>query len=331
MTSLKLLLYGLLCEQSALLAIFGSQPVWQRVVLFFAGHLIASILFSLLLTTTFPKRLVAARQGLFGLFFCFNFFIPVFGAVGTLLTLLYFRRYLQSEERTEFYNVPMPPFLAASADMMPGMGEGGAWSRLRTVDLPRQQRLKALLAVGSSGGNNASRFLQLATADSDDEIRLLAFNLCERQEQKIQQSISAALEELKNADTPSLQASLCRNLAFSYWEMVYSALAQDELRDFFVEQSARYAGQAHQLGANDPVLATLMVRIYLQKRQYQRAEDAVQEALALGADPVRVVPYQAELAFYKRDFSSVRKLLQQDAAVRFRPGIGPVAQFWGAR
>ncbi|MBV5350495.1 hypothetical protein JZU71_05085, partial [bacterium] len=75
------------------------------------------------------------------------------------------------------------------------------WSRLRTVGVPHELRLKALLAVGSGSGLNTSRFLQEATGDSDDEIRLLAFNLCERQEQKIQQSISAALEELKQADT----------------------------------------------------------------------------------------------------------------------------------
>ncbi|MDD2499674.1 MAG: hypothetical protein PHN92_02515 [Geobacter sp.] len=331
MSSLKLLLYGLASEQSALLVIFGAQPVWQRLLLFFCSHLLASVLFSLLLTATFPKRFIAARRGLLGLFFCFNFFVPVLGAVGTLLVLLYFRKYLDSEERIEFSNVTLPPFLAESSEMASGMGEGGAWSRLRSVGLPRAQRLKALLAVGSGGGNNTSRFLQLATADNDDEIRLLAFNLCERQEQKIQQSISTALEELKLADTTASQVSLCRNLAFSYWEMVYSTMAQDELRDFFVEQATRYANQAHQLGDKDPILATLMVRIYLQKHQYQQAEEAVHEALALGADLAKVVPYQAELAFYKRDFSAIRALLGSDATVRFRPYIGPVAQFWGGR
>ncbi len=331
MSSLKLLLYGLVSEQSALLAIFGSQPLWQRVLLFLAGHLLASSLFSLLVSVNFPKRFITPRSGLSGLFFAFSFFVPVLGAVGSVLILLYFKKHQQDEERTEFFNVPMPPFLAESAGMASGMGEGGAWSRLRAVGVPNNLRLKALLAVGNSSGHNASRFLQEATGDSDDEIRLLAFNLCERQEQKIQQSISAALEELQETADPLLKASLCRNLAFSYWEMVYSALVQDELRDFFVEQAGRYADLACQLGGNTPVLATLKARIYLQKRQYQQAEAAVQEALALGADPVRIVPYQAELAFNRRDFSSVKRLLQQDTTARLRPGIGPVAQFWGAR
>lgn len=331
MSSLKLLIYGLCSEQSALLAVFGSQPVWQRVLLFLAGHLIASSLFSLLLAISFPKRFVALRRGLLGLFFCFNFFVPAFGAIGTLLILLYFRMFLSNEERAEFSNVPLPPFQAESADLGSGMGEGGAWSRLRTAGLPRELRLKALLSVGASGGHNSSRLLQHATGDSDDEIRLLAFNLYERQEQKIQQTISASLEELKQAKTAAVKASVCRNLAFSYWEMVYSALAQDDLRDFFVEQAAKYAAQALQLNSRNPALLILMVRIHLQKRDYLLAGEAIQTALAAGADPLKLLPYQAELAFYARDFQGVRAFLMQDTTVRFRPGIGPVAQFWGAR
>ena len=141
MSSLKLLIYGLCSEQSALLVIFGSQPVWQRVLLFVTGHLIASSLFALLLTVSFPKRFSSLRSGLLGLFFCFNFFVPAFGALGTLLILLYFKRFLNDQERTEFSNVPLPPFLAESADLGAGMGEGGAWSRLRTVGLPRESRI----------------------------------------------------------------------------------------------------------------------------------------------------------------------------------------------
>ena len=331
MSSLKLFWYGLLSEQAALLAVFGLQPVWQRIGLFLVGHLISSVIFSLLLTTNFPKRFITLRKGLLGLFFCFNFFVPVLGAVGTLLILLYFRVYHKDEERTEFSNVPLPPFWAESADLGAGMGEGGAWSRLRTVGLPRDMRLKALLSVGSNSGFNTSRLLQHATGDSDDEIRLLAFNLYERQEQKIQQSIAVALEELKQAETDAAKASVYQDLAFCYWEMVYCALAQADLRDFFVEQAAHYAAQTLQIESRNPAVLVLVAKIHLQKREYTRASEIIQAALAAGADPLKVIPYQAELAYHERDFKTIRSLLRQDATIRFKPGIGPVAQFWGAQ
>jgi len=329
MSSLKLLIYGLLSEQSALLAVFGAQPVWQRALLFLTGHLIASSLFSLLITISFPKRFVTLRRGLLGLFFCFNFFVPVFGAVGTLLTLIYFKNFFNNDERAEFSSVPLPPFQADSADLGTGMGEGGAWSRLLTHTLPREMRLKALFSVGSGSGQNAGRFLQYATSDTDDEIRLLAFNLCERQEQKIQQTIALHLDALKHAETNAAKAAICCNLAFSYWEMVYSALAQSDLRQFFVEQATKFAEQALQFGNQDSNLLILMARIHLQKGEYTAAEKILQAAVEAGADPHKTAPYQAELAFCVRDFTRVRILLGQDATIRFRPCIGQVAQFWG--
>lgn len=331
MSSIKLLLYGLLSEQAALLAVLSGPSLRQQFILFLGGHLLASILFSLLLGVWFPRRFTASRRLLLMLFFSFNFFVPVLGAVGTLLILLYFIRYHRDTERPEFEQVPLPPFLPESAALGGGMGEGGAWSRLRQNSLPRDERLKALLSVGTLVGGNAGRLLQHATSDGDDEIRLLAFNLCERQEQKIQQAITTAMDELQLAETPEVKGTICRNLAFSYWEMVYSALAQHDLRDFFVEQAARYAAQAQEYGCAGPALYTLLARICLYRRDYRQASEAVAAALAAGGDRLRVVPYQAELAFYDRDFDAVRRLLQEDPAIRFKPGIGPVARFWGVR
>ena len=331
MSTLKLLLYGWLSEQAALLALFGPQPMWQRSCLFLSGHLIASGLFALLLTASFSKRFNAPRTGLYLLFFSFNFFVPVLGAVGTMLMLIYFIKFLDNTARTEFFNVPLPPFQVESATMPIGMGEGGAWSRLRTTALPREQRLKALLAVGSSSGGNASRFLQLATGDNDDEIRLLAFNLCERNEQLIQRSISVSLEQLKQADSPARQAALCRTIAFTYWEMVYNSMSHDKLHDFFMEQAIKYAQLARETGENTPDLAVLMIRIHLKKHEYQQAENAISEALAIGADHFKVMPYQAEIAFKKRDFAAIKQLVGQSQMVKYRPSIGPVAQFWGSR
>ena len=209
-----------------------------------------------------------------------------------------------------------------------GMGEGGAWTRLRTAELPRLQRLKALLAVGSSAGQNASSFLRQATGDGDDEIRLLAFNLAERQEQKISRAITAALEGLKTASSPMERASYCRSLAFSYWEMVYNANSKDELTAFYVSRSLEYAEMAVQEGGSEASTSLLLGRIHLLKGEVAKAEEYVHEALQLGVAPSRAVPYQAELAFMKRDFNSVRRCLSSDKSMRYKPGIGSVVQYW---
>lgn len=263
-----------------------------------------------------------------GLFFCFSFFIPLFGAVAILITMVYFIKFQYLGERDEFSSVPLPPFLQEATGMPAGMGEGGAWTRLRTTGLPRDERLKALMAVGTGSGFNTSSFLQLATGDTDDEIRLLAFNLCERNEQKINQAITAALKGLKTASNSAERADFCRTLAFSYWELVYNSLSQDELRTFFIEQSFRYVRQALELGGDDPSLSILLGKIHLKRHENDKADEAIRNALKKGASLSHVIPYLAELAFLKRDFASVKSLLARDSTLRLKPGIGPVAQFW---
>lgn len=330
MSGVKLFIFALTSELCALAAIFTPQPLLQQALVFLLAHTLASVLFSLLLTGVFPKRFQPQKKGLLTLFFCFAFFVPLFGALAIMITLVYFKTFLYRGERDEFFSVPLPPFLQESSGMAAGMGEGGAWSRLRATDLPKDERLKALMAVGAGRGMNSSRFLQMATGDSDDEIRLLAFNLCERHEQKINQTITAALEGLKTADTPLERAVFYRSLAFSYWELVYNSLSQDELRAFFIQQSLKYTQQAQEIEADDPSLSILLGKIHLVRHEYDQAGDAIREALKNGAATSQVVPYLAELAFLKRDFTTVKSILAQDTTLRLKPGIGPVAQFWRA-
>jgi len=328
-SSFKLFLYGLASEQSAFLVIFGVQPFGQKLGLFLSAHALASALFSSLLAYTLSKRFSSVRIRINWLFFAFNFFIPFLGALGSLIVLIYFLKYVKPHNRPEFDRVSLPPFLFEAAEPGAGMGEGGAWSRLRAAGLSRNQKLQALLAVGTAGGGNAGRLLQHATTDDDDEIRLLAFNLYERQEEKIQQGISLGLDALKQATSPDERSVICRNLAFAYWEMVYSALVLHDLLDFFLDKATWYAELALENSSEHPALLVLIARIHLYRHNYDAAQEALQAAQDAGVDQSKVIPYQAELAFVMRDFKELRRLLAMDEGSQLRPGIGPVASFWG--
>lgn len=329
MGTLKLVIYGILSEKSAILALLSPHPPHIQFVLFITGHLIASLLFSTLLTAFFPKDLESRRSVVFIFFFIFSFTVPLLGAISMLAAMVYFRCYHNREARAEFSSVDLPPFMTEGSSLAAGMGEGGAWTRLRTLELPRTQRLQALLAVGSSAGQNASSFLRQATSDSDDEIRLLAFNLGERKEQRISKAITSALEAMKNISDPKGRASYCRSLAFSYWEMVYNANARDELTLFYVQQSLHYAEMALNEGCEDPSVSLLLGRVYMMKDELELAEQHIAKALQLGIATSRALPYQAELAFMKRDFAGVRACLAGDKSLLYKPGIGSVVQYWG--
>ncbi|RNC69597.1 MAG: hypothetical protein ED859_07255 [Desulfuromonadales bacterium] len=328
MSRIILLLLGGLCEYTAIHALFTQQPFWTRLLLFLASHLIAAACLALLLSLSLPRQADTKKWGSLALFFSFAFFIPVFGCLGMLGTLVYFRFFLHFKTRPEFYSVPMTPFMEESGEPAMGMGEGGAWSRLRTESLPRATRLKALLAVGSGSGRNASRLLNLATSDNDDEIRLLAFNLADHREKIISKNISQSLTELKNASSSDERLQHCRKLAFSYWELIFNDLAQKELAEFYIAQSLSYANQALDQDANDPNLLILLGRLHLWRGNLEEAEKAINAARNSGAHHDRVVPYLAELAFLRRDFVTMKSSFELNPLLRHKPGIGPVAQFW---
>lgn len=311
----------------AVLALFGSQPAWNRLLLFVTGHAIASACLSLLLTTALPRRVNDRRWSL-ALFFSFSFFIPILGSLGMLAALVYFRFFQRFEGRTEFSSVPMSPFMSESGTPATGMGEGGAWSRLRATQLPRQVRLKAIMAASSGGGPNTTRLLQLATSDSDDEIRLLAFNLSDRLEKLISSAISESLKALRATATEADRAPLCRKLAFSYWEMIFNDLATEELAAFFARQSLFYARQSFEITPIDAPLLVLMGRLHLWQGDVPSAEIAITNALEQGAPRDRVVPYLAEIAYRKRDYLSLKRYFETDPLLRHKPGIGQVAKFW---
>jgi hypothetical protein len=305
----------------------------SQLIQFLAGHAIISALFSLMLAAMIPGRFEISRRYAVIIIFTFVSFIPVLGALGIFLILIYFRYFQHFMERTEFYTVSTPPFMAESGGLAQGMGEGGAWSRLRAPALPRGMRLKALLAVNAGGGSNSSRLLQMATSDSDDEIRLLAFKLYDQREKVIGASISDALHKLRDLedhdghDVLSERRHLCRILAFSYWEMVFNELNND-LSQFFIEQSLQYATQAYNAEVDDHSLLILIGKINLRKGNFQQAQKFINLGLVRGAHRDRVIPYLAELAYRQKDFKALKQFFIDDPLLRHKPGIGPVAKFW---
>ncbi len=331
MSRTALLILGLLGEKAAILALFTDQRVWSRLLLFLTGHLTASGCLSRLLSGVLEQQSESKHWCNYWLFFSFAFFIPVFGCVGMLVALVYFRYFLHFEVRDEFSNVSLPPFMLEGGVPSPGMGVGGAWSRLRTPTLHRSVRLKALLAVGDKNGRNSGRLLQLATCDNDDEIRLLAFNLLDRRETLISRPISQAMSEMSSTTDPTRRIQLCRKLAFSYWEMVFNYLAENELADFFIHQALSYAKQALVPGEEDSNLLVLMGRLHLWLNDFDEAEKIIQKSLEQGAHRDRVIPYLAELAYHRKDYQALMQYFEHDPLLRYKPGIGPVAKFWQAQ
>jgi polysaccharide biosynthesis protein PelE len=328
MANLKYLLLTLLSELVGIGALFLPSAGRPLLLVAFLIHLAGSLCFALTLPVTLPPGYLDRKsQGL--LFFSFIFFIPLFGILGMILILLYFSKAGKKRVRPEFFSIPRLPFTAVEGVKPVTMGEGGAWSRLRDESISRQVKIEALMAAGVVPGQQGSRLLRMATGDSDDEIRLVAFNIFDRREKNISASISQMLQELKNTDEDSRRGVICGRLAFSYWEFIYNELVRDELKDFCLEQALYYARLTEELSKPSHPIAMLIGRILLIRGDVDGAERAIERALAMGAAPSKGVPFQAEILYRKRDFAALKRLLSSHPSLRYKPGIGAVVSFWG--
>jgi polysaccharide biosynthesis protein PelE len=316
-------IFSLLCETTALALLFLPLSPSLQLALFLLTHLAASYGFSLLLPARFSIGKKAGR-----LVLVFAFFVPVFGVLGMAASLLFFNQGRKGNKRSKYRSVPLWNYAPGKPRATTAMGEGGAWARLRAKELPWGRRVEALMAVDASSGAHASRLLQWAAGDGDDEIRLLAFHLHDGREKKLSSSINQALAKLKNTSSDRAKAELFSTLAFAYWELVYNELAEEELLRIYLEEALRCAQQAEALGGEGLSLSLLMARLHLRRKDIPRAEQAIEKALALGAPSDKAIPYQAELFYLRRDFDGLRALLAAAPRLGHKPGIGAVAAYW---
>lgn len=318
-------------ENSAIGLLFLHLSAQAQMLLFTALHGSASVLAALLTWRLMPRAYRQPKAWVLVLLTSFSLFIPVLGLLGMLTGAVLLLRHQKRRENAGFRSVGIPTFTPENQPTLSQFGEGGVRARLLAAGAPTSGRLKALLAMGASGSRNANEIFRMVLGDNDDEVRLLAFGLLDAREREINRHIHGALQQLKAEPDATEQARLRRQLAFSYWELVYQELAQDELMRYTLEQSLRYAQEAVAVLADDAGLWILLGRIQFRQGNTDAAEEAFTRALALGGPGSRILPYLAELAFATRDFRQLRALLKRDPAFLDIPTLGPVARFWSTQ
>ena len=142
-------------------------------------------------------------------------------------------------------------------------------------------------------------------------------------DQKLQtwHGAQAAGDEVQSMDS-------ARQLADLYWELVYQALVQGDLRDHACTQALHYC---EYVLARQPDNAALVLRkgrlLHAQGRGAQ-AQAAYAHARTLGLPATRVLPYEAELCFAQRDFPRTRALMSALDQWGALPRLRPVINYW---
>lgn len=297
--SLLLLLHGLFSLLAAGISMLLIQPAYRSS----------------------PRRTLAYH-------FVLAFFIPVLGGIALILLAINARVLNQRYRARPYSAVRMPVFTAAPRAPALAFGAGSIRERLINPNLPKDMRLKALLTVQTMPGNLSTHLLREVLSDPSDDLRITAYGMLDKGEKHLNQNIQQELERLEGKPSTEEHGQILKQLAVHYWELVYQGYAVGELRDFSLNAAWRHAQDAITLRPLDGGLWVMIGRIALARQDTKHAMHALDQAQKLAIPPAQVQTYLAELAFQRRDFQTVRGLLDTFGRQQISFSTAPLLAFW---
>lgn len=294
-------------------------------------HAGASVLLSLALLPLLPPRLAHPRWAALLLMVACSYAVPIAGFIGMVAAFIVLRLYRRGAAAPGFDTVQLPEF-DQHQRRRSQQRHIGMRSFLSNQHVPEPTRMRAMAALQYVGGRTATPLLRSVLQDPSEDLRLLAYGLLDNLEKRINQAIDQELDTLQGAaehDTARLQST--QRLSELYWELVYQGLAQGDLREHALHEALLYSDKALQ---QDPTHAALHLRrgrLLHELGQPEQAQQAYTQARALGLPATRVVPYEAQLCFERRDFAQARALMAELGAWGALPRLRPVIDYWNPR
>lgn len=265
------------------------------------------------------------------LLFNFIFFIPLLGAFSVLLVALVAAWPRRPQIRSPFASLVMPEFALSMREAAIHFSQGGIRSTLTQASIPAPKRLQSLLALQGMPSRISSPLLHERLEDESDDIRLIAYGLLDSREKVINAEIHREMLALRQTENDEARLTTLRHLAELYWEMIHGRLAQGDLRLHALHQALSCADQALKLSADNAGLQFLKARILLELGNHEEATVAFESAEKLGMHESRILPYLAEIAFYRKQYGTARGQLQRLAAYQPSPIMQNIIKLWTVR
>ena len=296
-------------------------------------HGMACVMLSLFLLPLLSGTQAKPRTPVLALMAAFSYTVPIAGFIGVTLAVIVLRIYRSPATQDAFESLRLPDF-DRHQRIQGSFRQSGLRSFLGNSQAPMQTRMRAMVALQRVSGRIASPLLRTVLSDPSEDLRLLAYGMLDTLEKRINRTIDSELDALRQAqetegDAPGPLATESNyRLSDLYWELVYQELVQGDLRDHTIKESLRYCENVLEHRPEHPQLNLRRGRLLHLLGQTQAAEAAYGLARALGLPATRVLPYQAELCFQRRDFEKARQFVHELAQWRALPRLRPILDYW---
>ena len=209
-----------------------------------------SFLFRLLFKTSLHKNNPISSKIFF---FLFNLSIPIIGYLETIWIAYLLRNTTYEKETVDTNILDLEEFGVSFLKVERVFGEGSMINVLLSPFVPLSKKIRALSALSANKSPATLQIIKKALSSKDDEVRLFAYATINNLEKKLSTDITSALEvykslkekekELSKEEQEKL-ASSARELAFFYWEMVYTEISHEALKANFLKEVKKYSQEA---------------------------------------------------------------------------------------
>ena len=330
----KLGLSALLLEVGAWSGPLLQQHSDEALAAYLLLHAVASVLLTLFLLPLLPRERAQPRAPLIVLIVACCYAVPIAGFLGVLAAALSLHYLGRTRSADEYESVQLPEF-DLHQHRQGNFRHAGLRSFLGNSEAPIQARMRAMVALQYVSGRTASPLLRSVLSDPSEDLRLLAYGMLDSLEKRINQAIDQELSALQAdgsasdapVDDAARQESL-RRLSDLYWELIYQELVQGDLRKHAIKESLRYCDWVLAEQTDNAQLCLRRGRLLHEQKRPDEAAQAYAQARELGLPATRVLPYQAELCFDRKDFAQAHALMQELGQWSALPRLRPVVDYW---
>jgi len=306
--------------------------------------------------------------------FLFNLSIPFLGYFFTVWVTWYLVnvKYKKKQVTTSFLN--LDEFSMSFLKVQRSFGEGSMNDLMLSEYAPKSKKLKALSFLAANISPASLKIIRQTLSSTDDEVRMFGYAIINKAEKSLNQKINFHLDILhrETAKGSEQDAAVVGNsnkeLAFLYWEMIYTELSHESLKTGFLTAVMQYIETAKEyylpkieglalehealrknyIQAQDgtDVLALkeeelqatykicsnlymLMGRVYMKTKNYKEAKKEFTIAQELvEGEDTFIIPYLAEVYYDTGRYSIAKSVLESAKGLELNATLYPIVDQW---
>ena len=312
----------------ALHALMGPPAGVDVLLVFFFWQACASLLTTIFYAVLWPEFFsLPGRASLLHVFLTCQF-LPVAGAL-LFLTEMAVHRFLKPLPDHGYLGAADTPEFNHHLLTRITHGVGSRLlAKLTTTEAPLASKLSAVVTLRSMPLRYSGQMLSDLLADSNDEVRLLAYGTMDGAEKEVMKQIYEIHHQLASLPAGQPPVQLWMRMAELYWELIYQNLVTGEVRQHTLTQIAHFAHQVLDRSPEEAEMWFLLGRCALLHRDYGTAENHFLHAQRLNYPQDRLLPWLAEVAFLKGELHRIPYLLSGLRNSARMPQLQPLLRYW---